>query len=134
MKYILAILILINFVPVVQAQTSGQYKRYTIDMRVAKPLPSIITNNITLISNVLDKIKAVSVKIKNYEETATWSTDNTNDSYRTFKASFAVPYPLPQQFLDEQATFEGYLVILSNNAMASNSTYTKIVQSHICNN
>lgn len=111
-----------------------QHKRYEINVRVVKPLPSIITNNLTLISNSLDKIKAVSQKIKNYENTNTWVTDNTNPSYRTFKASLAVPYPLPQQFLDEQATFEGYLVILSSNAMPSSGMYIKRVQSHICNN
>lgn len=131
-KYIIGLILV--FASTSFAQGVGNHKRYEINIRVAKPLPSVITNNLTAISNSLDKIKVASRKIKNYEKTDTWVTDNTNAGYRSFTASFAMPYPLPQAFVDEQATFEGYLMILSNNAMPSSGTYNKKVQSHICNN
>lgn len=132
-KYIIGLTILL-FTSTVVAQDVGNHKRYEINVRIVKPLPAIITNNLTVISNSLDKIKAVAQKIKNYELTNVWVTDNTNASYRMFVASFAVPYPLPQAYLDEQITFESYLVILSNNSMPSSGMYAKKVQSHICNN
>ena len=133
MKYLPFVLIIFGFLFFANAQ-GVLHQRYEVNVRVAKPLPPAIGDNLTLISNSLNKIKAVAAKINNYENTNTWSTDNTNAAYRTFTASFAVPYPLPQTYLDEQATLEGYLVTLSNNAMPGTGTYTKIVHSHICNN
>ena len=140
MKYLLiAIIISICTYSTSSQATPKQHTRYHICVRVAKPLPAFITNNLAAIQTSITKIKNVSSKINeglgNEENTDSFSIDN-NAVYLEVKATFAVPYPVPQTFLDEQATFENFLTKLRGNAMPSTfaDEYVLEVSRHVCNN
>lgn len=120
------------------AQILGQSLRYTINVRIAKPLPSFITSNLTAIQTSLNKIKLVSKKLnegKGNEENTNYFTIDNNAVFLGVNASFAVPYPLPQGMLDEQATFENFLKKLSQFSMPDDidNGYGKTINKHICN-
>lgn len=135
-KYIIVlILIVLIDVSTAIAQGVGNHKRYEIFARIAKPLPAYITNNLTVIQTSITKIKNASQKIKGYEETNYLNIDNTNANYLEIRASLAVPYPLPQAYLNEQTTYENFLSNISPLCMATGTGfYIKKIQSHICNN
>jgi hypothetical protein len=80
----------------------------------------------------LNKLKNVSQKI-NAEETNSFTVDN-NAVYLEVDASFAIPHPVPQTYLDEQATFENFLNKLSQNAMPNTENYQKVISRHVCYN
>lgn len=118
------------------------YERYIINVRIAKTggqLPTFIKNNLTAIQTSLGKLKDVSVKInannpgRSVEDTDKFTIDN-NAIYLELDASFAVPHPVPQAYLDEQATFETFLVRLSENAMADTDDFKKVISKHPCRN
>ena len=115
------------------------YERYIIKVRIAKPLPAFITNNLSAIQTSLGKLKNVSEKInannpgRSVEDTDKFVIDN-NAVYLGVIASFAIPHPVPQAYLDEQSTFETFLGKLSENAMADTEDYQKKISKHVCNN
>lgn len=135
-KYIIGLIILTLAATALTAiaQGIGNHKRYEIFARIAKPLPAYITNNLTAIQTSITKIKNASQKIKNYENTNYLNIDNTNAEYLEIRASLAVPYPLPQAYLDEQTKYENFLSNISTLCMATGTSYVKKIQSHICNN
>ena len=136
MKYLLLSIIMLGFASISYAG-EGQYERYHINVRIEKPLPAFITNNLAAIQTSINKIKNVSRRINqnlsNEEDTNSFAIDN-NASYLEVKATFAIPHPVPQQYLDEQAKFENFLTKLRENAMPSTEDYQMQMSKHVCNN
>ena len=132
---------MLTFMPKAKAEDK-LYDRYIIKVRIAKTdgqLTTFIKNNLTAIQTSLGKLRDVSQKInannpgRSVEDTNKLTIDN-NAVYLGVDASFAVPHPVPQAYLDEQATFENFLGKLSKNAMPDTENYQKNISKHVCNN